>query len=197
MLVKMEQSFPSNNARALHAEEVSRAVTIPGDPNQLASKLLKEIQDLINTIRKEQRRPQQHELQHLLTLATQLIIDALHENNFGMYKKEESAFLQDFFQVLNLHLGDSDFSITQLCRKLAVSRAQLNRKIRELTSLSVMEHLRKMRIERAHHLLLTTSSSISEIANTCGFDDPNYFCRAFTKAYGCSPTIIRKQGINF
>ena len=43
------------------------------------------------------------------------------------------------------------------------------------------------------HLHYYENLSVSEIANLCGFDDPLYYSRLFTRKYGTSPTRYRKD----
>jgi len=50
---------------------------------------------------------------------------------------------------------------------------------------------RRMRLARTH--LINTSSSISQIAEHCGFSDEAYFSRRFKKAYDQSPSSFRRQ----
>lgn len=42
-------------------------------------------------------------------------------------------------------------------------------------------------------MLLTSKSTIAEISEKSGFNDYNYFTRAFTKRYGIAPTKLRKE----
>ena len=48
-----------------------------------------------------------------------------------------------------------------------------------------------MRLERAQHLLTSTTLSISEIASRCGFSSPQYLIRSFTKKFGKPPAAWR------
>src|ERR1700756_4743475 len=49
----------------------------------------------------------------------------------------------------------------------------------------------KRRLERACHLMITTSESLSEIALSVGFADQAHLCRRFKRAFGQSPSIWR------
>ncbi len=57
-----------------------------------------------------------------------------------------------------------------------------------------MQYLRRLRIEQARELLLTTDLPVGEIAYACGYDDPLYFCRVFGRSIGCTPTEYRRKG---
>jgi transcriptional regulator GlxA family with amidase domain len=71
---------------------------------------------------------------------------------------------------------------------MGLSRAQLYRKLQSLTGRSVNEHLNAIRLEKARHLLKTSNMNISEVAYDVGFNDPKYFGRVFSEAFGQSPS---------
>ena len=50
-----------------------------------------------------------------------------------------------------------------------------------------------MRLKHAQTALLTTDSSITDIALEYGFNDSNYFKDLFKKVYGKSPREYRKN----
>lgn len=108
----------------------------------------------------------------------------------------EKLWLERFFNLLALHHRDTELSLAKICRALAMSRANLNRRVKSLTGEAVMEHLRRIRLEFAASKLLDEDTPIYAIAYECGFSDPNYFCRAFTKSYRQSPTRYRQSARN-
>ena len=55
------------------------------------------------------------------------------------------------------------------------------------------EYLNYVRLKHAQTALLTTNSSITDIALEYGFNDSNYFKDLFKKVYGKSPREYRKN----
>jgi AraC family transcriptional regulator len=51
----------------------------------------------------------------------------------------------------------------------------------------------KRRLERACHLMVTTSESLSQIALSAGFSDQSHLCRLFQRAFGQSPSTWRRE----
>jgi AraC family transcriptional regulator len=51
----------------------------------------------------------------------------------------------------------------------------------------------KRRLERACHLMITSSTSLSEIALNAGFSDQAHLCRLFRQAFGQSPASWRRE----
>ena len=65
---------------------------------------------------------------------------------------------------------------------------------RHLTNCTPMEHLNRLRIEKASELLTTkTEMNITEIAFACGFSTSQYFATVFRKHHRCTPAAFRKQ----
>lgn len=104
----------------------------------------------------------------------------------------EDAFIQQVRGILEAHIGDEYFSIPDLCKTLAMSRAQLYRKFQALTDQSVAHYFRSLRLLKAGELLRRTDLHISEIAFQVGFKDPAHFTRAFTGEFGVNPSEWRK-----
>jgi AraC family transcriptional regulator len=51
----------------------------------------------------------------------------------------------------------------------------------------------KRRLEKACHLMITSSASLSEIALSVGFSDQAHLCRLFRQAFGQSPACWRRE----
>jgi AraC-like DNA-binding protein len=50
-------------------------------------------------------------------------------------------------------------------------------------------------MRRAASLLVSGAASVKEVSRACGFDDPNYFAKAFRRSFGASPTEFRTTGM--
>jgi AraC-like DNA-binding protein len=55
------------------------------------------------------------------------------------------------------------------------------------------DYINSKRLQRAAVLLQSTGANIEEIADQCGFLDPNYFARLFKRKYGKTPGEYRKS----
>ena len=51
----------------------------------------------------------------------------------------------------------------------------------------------KRRLEKACHLMVTSSASLSEIALSAGFSDQAHLCKLFRQAFGQSPASWRRE----
>ena len=57
-----------------------------------------------------------------------------------------------------------------------------------------MEYLKKVRLQKAAAMLLTTNANVTEVAFACGFNDSNYFSSVYHKEFGMSPSQFKRQG---
>jgi DNA-binding response OmpR family regulator len=106
----------------------------------------------------------------------------------------EDEFLYKATQVVIEHLDEADFDVEHLEQALDMSKMQLYRKLKMLTSLAGNEFIRSIRLQQARILLEKGSLNVSEVAYQVGFNDPAYFTRAFKKQYGFAPkTFISKK----
>jgi AraC-like DNA-binding protein len=81
----------------------------------------------------------------------------------------------------------------EIAKAAGLSPTYLSRKFRQATGTGVHEYLTFLRLKEAALELLSTDSSVTEIALRCGFSDGNYFKDVFKKRYGVTPTGYRKS----
>jgi AraC family transcriptional regulator len=90
----------------------------------------------------------------------------------------------------NLH---SNIDTTDLSAVAQRSPAHFSRLFKQAFGEPPHAYVIKRRLERACHLMVTTSESLSEIALSAGFSDQSHLCRLFRRAFGQSPSIWRRQ----
>ncbi|MDP4275577.1 MAG: ATP-binding protein [Bacteroidota bacterium] len=110
-----------------------------------------------------------------------------------IYLKKEDDFMLKVKKVLESNLSDDEFGISQLCRELAVSHAQLYKKFKSLSNKTIADFFKTLRLLKAKELLLTTRLNITEITFAVGFKNLSYFSREFTREFGKSPSEFRKE----
>lgn len=78
-------------------------------------------------------------------------------------------------------------TVEDLAERCKISRYYFCRIFKIVTSKSAMAYLRDYRLEVADIMLTNTDKSVTQIAQLCGFDDVNYFCRCYKTQHGISP----------
>lgn len=89
------------------------------------------------------------------------------------------------------HKLQSPESIERLCGPLGIGRRQLERRFQNDIGLSPAEYRQKLRIKRAHWLLLHTDLDVMEVGLECGFQGGGHFARVVKRVLGVGPREIR------
>ncbi len=81
----------------------------------------------------------------------------------------------------------------ELSKRAGVTEKHLCRIFQTSLGHAPMETFRLLKLQLAMALLGRSSLAIKEIADRCGFENPLYFTRCFTRVYGKSPTETRQS----
>ena len=94
------------------------------------------------------------------------------------------SYINDNYRTVTLEDVASHFNYSvPHCSKL----------IREETGIGFMAFVRRIKMNHASALLLNTRTSVADIANLVGYENPESFIRVFQKVYQMSPTAYRKK----
>ena len=108
-------------------------------------------------------------------------------------KGNDELLMERVMKVINDHLDDSDFNVEILTKEVGISRAQLHRKMKEMTGLPISEFIRNIRLEQAVRLLEEQKINITQVAYITGFSSLAHFSTVFRKQFGVSPTDYVEQ----
>ena len=108
-------------------------------------------------------------------------------------KGNDEKLMEKIMKVLNEHLDDSEFNVDALTKEVGISRAQLHRKMKEMTGLPVSEFIRNIRLEQAVRLLEEQKINVTQVAYSVGFSNLAHFSTVFRKQFGVSPTDYLEQ----
>lgn len=101
------------------------------------------------------------------------------------------AGLWQRMQIQLEQLPPEDLRVGPLAVKLSISERHLRQKFQEQFGVSMGAYLRNYRIRRAIGLLASTSLSLAEISDRCGYRSASSFHRAFIKHTGMRPAEFR------
>jgi DNA-binding response OmpR family regulator len=111
-------------------------------------------------------------------------------------KGNDELLMERVLKEVNEHLDDNDFSVEMLAKGVGISRAQLHRKMKELTGIPVSEFIRNIRLEQAVRLLEEQKINVTQVAYSVGFSNLAHFSTVFRKQFGVSPTeYIEQKGL--
>lgn len=136
----------------------------------------------------EQTRKLENQRQQLLVQRTQLAMFTASQED-----DESQDFITGVRDVIQEHLSDSGFGVTELAEAMCLSRAQLFRRVKEACKCSPQELIRTARLKRAAELFKKTDKSIAEVCYATGFSSPSYFTRCYKTYFDEAPRSFKRQ----
>ncbi|HSI84644.1 MAG: helix-turn-helix transcriptional regulator [Candidatus Methylacidiphilales bacterium] len=88
------------------------------------------------------------------------------------------------------------FGLKEIAAHLSISESYLRARFRSETGLSLGQHLRTLRLQKAIGLLLQSDLSVGQVAERCGFDSIFAFSRSFRRFMGVSARDYRDRFIS-
>ena len=90
---------------------------------------------------------------------------------------------------------DTEIDIEELSSDLNVSRFHMQRIFKDVFGKNIYESIKSIRLQKASNLLLTNKfSTITNVANMCGYSSQTSFIRVFKKRFEMTPTQWRSGG---
>ncbi len=88
---------------------------------------------------------------------------------------------------------DKDISLLEVATACGLSRGYFAKAFKATTQLTPHQWRLRYRIDKAKVMLLETSSSVAEVAATCGFSDQSHLTRIFAQMVGDTPANWRRH----
>ena len=105
----------------------------------------------------------------------------------------DDALMERVMRCINEHITEQDFNVEHLAEEVGISRAQLHRKMKEITGVTTSDFIRNLRLEQAARLLQEGNVNVTQVAYAVGFNNQTHFSNVFKKHYGVSPTAYAQQ----
>ena len=107
-------------------------------------------------------------------------------------EKKHSNLLNKSIAYINSSYVE-DLRIPDLAKMENLSVSRYNTLFRQVTGISPVEYIKKMRLASACELLSATDLPIKTVSAMVGYADPHFFSRLFKKSLGVSPAFYRKN----
>lgn len=121
---------------------------------------------------------------------TEYIYDWLCTINELTWRSPYQPWIEKVARILEHELS-TFHSLNSLAERVNVHPVYLARAFKEKKGQTIGEYQLRFKLAHAVSLLLTTSQSITSIAQTNGFFDDPHFIRSFKAVYGASPHRFR------
>ncbi len=108
-------------------------------------------------------------------------------------ESHDQKILKKAISIVENHISDPQFGVEKMAEEMNMSRTNLHRKIKSITGFPPSELIRSIRLRKAAKLILNKVDSVTQIAQSVGFDDYSHFSKVFKKHFGVSPTGYEEE----
>ncbi|WP_086275987.1 response regulator transcription factor [Candidatus Enterococcus testudinis] len=107
-------------------------------------------------------------------------------------QKRYSEIVQKTIQLIEEGFTH-DLTVKAAAEDLHVSVVYLGQLFKKETEMSFNQYVNRMRIKHAQKLLLQTTQTVSEVGDSIGYNNTNYFSKMFKKLTGLTPKEFRDR----
>lgn len=88
---------------------------------------------------------------------------------------------------------DREFTLEEIAKNVGFSVSSLQRHFKATYGATVVDYIRRRKLERAKHALQYDGLSVSEACFLAGYSTPSSFATAFKRAFGCCPKTFSQR----
>lgn len=118
--------------------------------------------------------------------------DVEHTGKKENYSASSQARLQLMMQYIHQKFA-YNISLSDIADQAKVSKSTALNLFQRYLGISPVTYLINYRLQEAAKLLASTEKKVTVISKDTGFDNVDYFCKAFKKYYKLTPTEYRKK----
>jgi len=107
--------------------------------------------------------------------------------------KRDTDFITKINNVIEENIADPDFSIEKLASIMAMSRSNLQRKLKGITNIPPNDYIRVIKLKRAAVFLNSGKYQVNEVCYLVGYNNASYFAKCFHKQFGMLPKDFVKN----
>ena len=134
-----------------------------------------------------QQREAEEERERVLRLLRQGIVS---EDGLS---PEDSKFINDCKECIVHNLRSPELSVDFIATKLNMSHSALYKRVKAITGHSVVDLIIDIRLSRAIELIRSGANNMTEVADSCGFNDLRSFRATFKSRMGMTPKQYAKE----
>ena len=105
----------------------------------------------------------------------------------------DRQFINDIGVLVQKELASPDLDVTELARRMNMSRSKLFYRIKEITGMSPVDLIRRYRMEVAAQMLREGKGNVSEVAYSVGINSLSYFSKSFKQQFGILPKDVARK----
>ncbi len=191
--INFSSDFLSNEQKKFLEECFEKGVlSLYGEHYDIIFSLLSEISKIQKRSLKQRSENEMNLTRTLLYFLERQTSSALSPASETLKSLPDDSLSLKIAYYLNTNFKEN-ITLKTLEGEFFLSKATLCKNFRESMSISIMEYLTLIRLNRAKSLLTSTNKSVEEISMECGFSSANYMGLVFKKEVGVSPLSYRKK----
>lgn len=107
-------------------------------------------------------------------------------------EKQEERTISGITRYLQEHLSE-EVSLSVLSEEFHLNPQYISQLFKSEIGVGFLTYLTNARLEKAKKLLVSTSLSVAEVAQQCGYSDYRVFTKGFKKTEGITPSQFRRD----
>ena len=123
---------------------------------------------------------------------TSSILLFMSNNNAQFNRTALPSWIQDILDLLRSPYL-YNMSVSEITKDIPYTKQHICNTFKKYMGQSITEYFLSQRLNYAKYLLLSTTDSISNIANITGFNNTSFFYRSFKKQFDVTPSELRKN----
>ena len=135
---------------------------------------------------------QDYTIANALARAVVLIVYKVLRSTVLDANKEKIFIVERVRNYIEEHYAEN-FSLAELSALVRANESYVSHAFKKATGYSPQQYILRRRIGKAQCLLIYTALPLTKISARVGYDDSNYFSRAFKKIIGMPPRIYRQR----
>ncbi|WP_256759283.1 AraC family transcriptional regulator [Cohnella sp. WQ 127256] len=108
-------------------------------------------------------------------------------------KSRNVRLIEDIVAYLQDQYGQPSMSLEMVADHMHISKGYVSQFFKEQMGANISDYLENLRMDKAKHMLASTSLPIGEIAERVGYQSASTFSRAFKRGSGVSATSFRES----
>lgn len=106
-----------------------------------------------------------------------------------MIKEKNRIWLHQLNNLVEQNISNGHYNVPQLADDMAISERHLRRRLKQLTGLSPLTYIKKVRLQQARLFLEQKRyKTVAKTAAALGFQHPDTFTRTFLQYFGEKPS---------
>ncbi len=153
-----------------------------------ANRALKEPLDIVIQEKLDFKPDADYAAEHLILNALELIlIEIIRSDETPPVKKSQNRILADKILYLLKNNINKKVTIDEIANSLGYCTTHIKKVFKSEYGLSIIQYFISMRIDEAKKMLSTREYTVSQVAESLGFDNVQYFCTQFKQRTNMTP----------